>query len=837
MAGKGIDGGRPMTTMRSQGEESREFPGSNGDARIGALLRDIPRDVRFGFRYLRKRPVFALASILTLSLGIGMTTTMFTVLESVILKPLPGANTDRVVYLQLESEDGERETSPTPQLLRLLRDHSSSFSEVEAYSSEDFNLTLAGEPLRVRGARVSAGFFSFLGIRPTLGRGFLPEDGTGESSPTVVLDHTFWVERFGQDRDVLGRTIGIGDRIHEVIGVLPPEFRVDNRSKILLWIPEGAAGMVPEEGVPVEGALARLAPGVTPEAASAELDAIVRNNPLDRIANMVFLGKIRTPGELIDPRIKRTVLILQAAALLVLLIGCGNLTNLLLAQGETRARELALRSSLGAPKGRLIRQLLAENLALGILGGVGGILFIFWALRALPLFLPTGVSGFSFDHQVFLSATGLSLLSVLVVGLIPAWKGSRRNLSETIKGRSPLRRRGFGRVGIREVLVAFEVAMAVVLLVSAGLLLKSFAGLRGIDTGFDREGLLTLRVELPDERYGGDEAFLTFYDQLREGLGATLPPQLGTATVTSGLVENLELMMAPLVAEGAEGTQGEEPRLLFSRGVSPGYFRVLGIPLLQGREFEERDGRGTEPAVIVNSSLAKQYFAGTDPVGRRLKIGSEWHRVVGVAGSVVLPSLLRNNLAELQLFFPFRQSPEGGLTVVARITGDRTTALKMTQQVIRDLDPMLPIMRVALVDDLLSESLDRERSGSFLMAIFALTALVLVAVGIYGIVAYSVSQRIREIGIRLVLGATTRRVVAGVVFDSMRTVLTGIVLGVAVAAILESTVSRLLYDVDPRDPQVIVFVMVGIAGVALVAAWLPARRAAEASPLDALRSE
>jgi len=484
-----------------------------------------------------------------------------------------------------------------------------------------------------------------------------------------------------------------------------------------------------------------------------------------------------------------------------------------------------------------MRQLLVENLALGILGGGGGILLTLWSLHALPVFLPPGFSGFSADRRTFLFAFGLSLLSVLVVGLLPAWKGSRRNLSETINGNASAPRGLFGKVGVRELLVTTEVAMAFVLLVSAGLLLKSFAGLRSIDPGFDREKLMTLRLELPEERYGGAEAQLAFYDQLRERLDAALPPQLGTATVASGLVQNLEALVGPLIPEGAGSREDPVRLILFSWAVSPGDFQFLGIPLLQGREFDESDGRTEEPVVIVNETVAERYFPGVDPVGRRLQIGKKWHRVVGVAASVTLPRLVQSNLNDLQLFFPFRQSPQGEMTVVARMAGDPAAALGRIREAIRDLDPTLPIMRVALVDDLLAESLDQERSNSFLMALFALTALVLGIVGIYGVVAYSVSQRIREIGVRLALGATQANVVRGIITSGMKMVGAGLILGVAGAVLLGTTLSRLLHEVDPRDPQVFLLVLAGIGGVSLMAAWIPARRAAGTGPLESLRSE
>jgi predicted permease len=794
-------------------------------------------DARFGLRYLKKRPVFAVASILTLSLGIGMTTTMFTLVDSIILTPLPGSNTENVVYLERESESGEFTASPSPQLLRLIRDHASCFSRVEQYSREEFNVLIAGEPLRVSGSRASAGLFTFLGVQAARGRVFHRGDGKAGSMPTVVIDHSLWVDHFGQDPRVVGQTMTIADQVHEVIGVLEPEFRIDCRSEILFWIPAGIGGAVPTDGAPVEGALARLTPGVNVEAAQAELNAIIQNNPLDQVASMNLLGKVRTPEELMDPTLIRVILILQVAAVLVLLIGCGNLTNLLLAQGETRARELALRASLGARRTRLMRQLVVENLGLGLLGGIGGLLLTTWFLHVLPLFLPPGFSGYAVNRQSLLFATALSLLSILVVGVLPAWKGSRRNLNEIIKGDSPALDGAFRSVGTREVLVATEVAMAFVLLFAAGLLLKSFTSLSGMNLGFDRDDLVTFRLDLPESLYKGPEEQLAFYARLRERLAYALPPEIGSTTVSTGLVENLEAMIAPLAPEGEAPAPREQSKILLTRAVSPGHFAFLGIPILHGREFDEDDGQGEEKLIIINDRTAQQVFPGIDPTGRQLAIREDWYRVVGVSGSVNLPGLAQNNLSEHQVYYPFRQSVGSGLTVIARVRRNQDVAIDLIRQAIHEIDPALPIMGIAEVRDLVSNSLRQERSNSFLMTLFAASALALGVIGIYGVVAYSVSQRIREMGIRLVVGATHGQIVGEIVKGGMKTVLAGVLLGTLGALTLGSSLNRFLYEVNPRDVQVYILVSAGIAAMACIAAWLPARRVAGAEPLESLRSD
>jgi len=806
------------------------------DERSGRPLEDLIRDLRMGFRNLRKRPVFALVGVLTLALGVGMSTTMFTLVDAIILHPLPGSNTDGMVYLRQESEDGRMWISPTSQLIEILRDHSSSFSRIEAYSRNPYNVTIGGEPFRLYGAASSEGFFDFLGVRPAQGRGFLPGDGPGGTGPVVVLSHRLWVERFGEDPSVVGRTMVIEGLTFEVIGVLPQSFRVHTPVEIGFWmLDESVPGITPEELSP-EAAIARLTEGVSVEAARDELNAILVNNPLDRLADFEWVGLVLTPGDLIDSDLKKALFILQAGALLVLLIGCGNLANLLLAQGEARGPEMAVRASLGARRGRLIRQLLAESLVLGALGGFLGLFLTLWALDSLPLFMPTGYSGFSLDRNAFLFAMALSIGAVLLSGILPALKASKKDLNSVIKGGTTLPQGFLRRGGVRRLLVTSEVAMAFVLLVSAGLLLKSFAGLRGMDTGFDPDGLLTMRLELPEEQYGNHETQVAFVSQLGDRISRGFPPTLGTATLASGFVDNLEAAIGALVPEGTS-PDGAENRVFFTRGVEPDFFEALGLPILQGQAFSQGDGLGDEPLVIINERIARQYFPGVDPVGRRFQLREETYRVEGVSGNLDLPDLVKNDIGDLQLFFPLRQDEGSGITVIMRVSGSRSDAVDAMRRLIHDVDPALPILNIAMVNDLLSESLNQERSNALLMALFAFTALLLGAIGIYGVVAYSVSRQIREIGIRLALGASKQRVVTKVVLGSMKTVGVGLVLGVAGAVALGGTLSGLLHEVPSRDPWVFLIVLIGIAGASLLSTWIPARRAAGPSPIRSLNSE
>jgi predicted permease len=473
---------------------------------------------------------------------------------------------------------------------------------------------------------------------------------------------------------------------------------------------------------------------------------------------------------------------------------------------------------------------------LGALGAGGGTLLTLWALDALPLFLPPGYAGFSMNPMVLLFSTAVSMTGVLAAGLLPALKGAQRDPAQTIKGGSVHRGRLLKRVGIRQILVSVEVAMALVLLVSAGLLLESFAGLASVDVGFPRQDLLTLRLELPEEGYGEEESRLAFLDQLGHELEDRIPRELADITLATGLVEGLSASMAPLAREGSEEGQGT-PGFLLVWAVATDYFEVVGVPIDQGRAFQDTDGPESESVIIINREVARRYFPEGQAVGQYLRLRESPYRVVGVAGSVNLPSMAQSPLGDQQLFFPLKQRPPSNPTVVARIRGDASAAVARLKEAVWAVDPTLPAQEIALVEDALAESLTQERSNAILMVLFAVTALVLGAVGIYGVVAYSVGRQMREIGIRVSLGATQGREVARVVRAGMGTVGMGLVLGGLGIAAVTTPLSGLLYQVDTRDPWVLTQGVLLVGGVALLATWLPARRATGSAPVQALKEE
>ncbi|MCK5653004.1 MAG: ABC transporter permease, partial [Gemmatimonadetes bacterium] len=671
------------------------------EGRVTWQLETLARDLRCGLRTLGKRRAFAVAAIVTLGVGIGMTTTMFSVVSSVILRPLPVQNADGLVYLRRYSREVGMSAEPNPQMVQLIREEASSFNRVETLAVTELDLVGDGEPLRVGGVQVSGGFFSFLGVNPALGRIILPGDDAEGSPAVAVLSHRFWVDRFGEDPGVLGRSLRTDDQAYRIVGVLPPEFRLASYLNLPVWIPHTPAVGSQSAGTPVE-VLARLADGVSAEAAQAELDAILRRTPLEDAEGLIWEGRVETPRDRIDDNLRTAVLVLQIAAGLVLLIGCGNLANLLLALGEARTRELALRSALGAGRGRLVRQLLVESSLLGILGGGLGLLLTVWSLGVLPSLLPQDLGHLRIDAGVLAFALGVSLLSVLGFGLLPALRGSPHNLAESIKGGRAREAEKGSRFGVRGILVGAEVAMAVVLLLAAGLLAKSFLGLSALDTGFDRTEIVSVSFQLRGDRYADPEVQTPFYADLFGRIQTRFVSQGVPATIASNFISDLAAIYEAPMPEGMESSAEETPRLILTRAVAPDFFRTLGVPLHQGRGFLPGDDAEAEQVVVVNDGLARRYFQGQDPVGSRLRLGEEWYRVVGVAETLRLPALESYGLSELQVYYPFAQSPGVGMTVLTRVAGDRSSTIQLLKEEIWSIDPSIPISRVATADELLA---------------------------------------------------------------------------------------------------------------------------------------
>jgi predicted permease len=654
-----------------------------------------------------------------------------------------------------------------------------------------------------------------------------------------VLSDGLWRSRFGADPSVLGHDLVVNDEPFTIVGVLPPAFRLEAYSEIRFWIPqvEEAGTATEAEEVPLH-TIARLAEGRSAEAAQAELDVISQRLPAPEDAEVAWTGEVVTPRERLDAKLRTGILVLQAAVALVLLIACANIAHLLLAQGEGRFKEFAVRSVLGACRGRLVRQLLTESLVLSLIGGTLGLLLALWGGEAIRALLPEELS--RLEHVPLNgSHLGFTLLVALttgvIFGLFPALQGSLPDLSGALKqsaasSGAPKRWRL-----LRQILVGAEVAISLVLLIGAGLLIKGFVQLQRIDPGFAAENLLTMRLELPEERYAEAGQQVAFFDELFDGFRDGSAP-LQAVSLASGIVTDFGGIFARPEPEGRpDDTKPKE--LLLVVTAMPDYFRTLGLPLIRGRGFTDQDREGTESVVVVNEALARRYFSGEDPVGQRIRLGEDLYRIVGVAGDTRLPALVAWGHGDLQVYFPSRQSPTGAMTLAVRTTADQAAVVDLVKARIWAIDPHVPVTQVAMARDLLADSLAKQRFNAILMALFAGLAALLTAVGVYGVVASSVGRRTREIGIRLAVGAGAGNVLRQVIWQGMRPVAAGIVFGIAGALALVQLLAGLLPGTSVQDPAIFGAVSLLVATTALIATWLPAHRAVRVDPMTVLRQE
>lgn len=805
-------------------------------------MNDLLRDLRSAVRTLGRRPELTLAALLTVALAIGANTTIFMILERMLIQPLPYRDADRLVYLYLSNPRNQVTTTPSPELIRLCREQARSFEQVVSFSTRTFHLTGEGEPARVSGGRVSPGLFSFLGVEPLLGRTFAPDEERTGHHRVVVLTYGIWQRRFGGDPEVLGRSLTLDDETYRIVGVLPAEFHLDAYSDIRFWIPQVTDARPDVENPEPVYAIARLAEGISPAVAQAELDVLSRQLGKEEgedphgLSELELTGKVVPPEESLDPKVRTAILVLQAAVACVLLIACGNIANLLLAQGESRVRELALRAALGARRARLVRQLLTESLVLSLLGGALGLLLSWWGFGWVVSLAPQQLSRLQDlqlepDHLAFTFL--VAVVAGIAFGLVPALRGSAPALVETLKhggSHSP------HKTLVRETLVAAEVALSVVLLIGAGLLVKNFVRLKNDDPGFAAENLLTLALELPEKRYAEAESQTAFFDGLFESLGS-LGPQVESVALTSAVGSNLDVLLGKPELEGHPANLDQPLELLVLVTGTPGYFQTMGVPLRRGRGFAAADRDG-EPVVVLNETLARRLLPGESPVGLRIRFSADrWFRIVGVAADVRLPAMRHGGRLDRMLFVPAAQDPSPGMTVVVRSKMDRETLVAAVKARIWAIDPDVPVTRIATGEELLADSLDQQRFAASLMTLFAAVAALLAAVGIGGVVVHAVSQRARELGIRVALGARERDVLRHVMTRIMRPAILGMLVGLGGALALSRSLGGLLHDVSVEDPATYATVILLATAITFFASWLPARRAVPVDPVTVLRDE
>jgi predicted permease len=791
------------------------------------------QDLRYGARMLLKNPGFTLVAIVTLALGIGANTTIFTLVNSILLKPLPFKEPAALVMVW--RTNAERTAKDLPTSVPLFMDwqqRNQVFEQMTVFTGGRFNLASAGEAELVRGANVSASFFATLGVPPLLGRGFLPDEDKPGAAPVVVLSYGLW-QQFGAAPGIIGQQVTVNARPCTVVGVMPPGFDYPNESRLWRILPLDPQA---NRQAYFANTLARLKPGVPREQAHAGMDNVAQQLAAQTGQTGRDYFELRPLSEQLTGVLRRPLLVLFGAVLFVLLIACANIANLLLARAAGRERELAVRAALGAGRGRLLRQLLTESLLLAACGGVAGWLLAVWSLGWLK-----GLSALKLARlgEVALDgrALGFTALAVLltgaIFGLIPAWQVSLQQPSTVLKGGSAATRPESQRW--RAGLMVGEIALSLVLLLGAGLLIKSFLKLQAVDPGYNPEGVVTLNLNLPDGRYGPPEKRVAFLQQLTEKLQA-LPGIEAVATAAYSPLSEIYNQRIFIIEGRPETPQG---LLAGQIPVSPDYFRTLEIPLQGGRAFNARDDAQAPGVVIVNQSFAQRFFPNETVIGKRIHLGTRrppvWAEIVGVVGDV--RQLKLESVAPPLVYVPHLQSAWSFMSVLARPKDAPEAAAGALKQAVAAVDKELGVAGLTTLDAVVSDALAERRALMTLLGAFAGLALLLATIGIYGVIAYAVAQRTHELGIRMALGAGAHDVLRLVLGQGMKLALLGVALGLLASFALTRLMGKLLFEVSPTDPWTFALLPALLLGVALLACYLPARRATQVDPLVALRHD
>jgi len=794
----------------------------------------VLQDMRYAFRTLLKQPGFTLIAIVTLALGIGANTAIFSVVNAVLLRPLPFRESNRLVMIWnhgAAAAGGDRTPLAVADLLDL-RAQSHSFEGIAAFQNASLNYSNGEVPMQVRGVNVTSNFLAVLGVSVQLGRDFQATDEAANGPATVIIGDQFWRTQFAADPNVVGRTINLNGVSTNIVGVMPPHLNFP-RPEVQMW--RALRVQQPTRRGPyfLTG-VARLKPDVNIARALADT-----KNAKSTFENNNFTVNLLSVNDFIVGEVRPALVALLVAVTLVLLIAAVNVANLTLVRSAARAKEISIRSALGASRTRLVQRLLTESLLLAIAGGVAGALGAVWGVSLLVKFAPDTlprVDQIRVDGFVLLWTAIVSIVTGVVFGLVPAWQNSRASLNDVLRdgGRgsteSSARRRGRG------VLVVTELALAVMLVTGAGLLIKSLWRLQHVDPGINSERVLTMQYSLRGQRYRELSSVREFAERLLTQT-QSLPGVQGVA-ISNSLPPDETDFSSGFILEG-QPDSASSTQIAYFTMVSPDYFRVLGIPLKSGRVFSATDSADAPRVALINETLQKGYFPGQDPIGRRINTGSErepsWSTIVGVVGDVKYNGLADD--VQPAIYYPIAQEPTWGSIVIKTDLADPLSLTAAMRNEVRKIDPDLPLTNIATMEDRLSNAVAQPRFRTTLIALFAVVALILACVGIYGVISYSVTLRTHEIGIRMALGAQTGDVLTMVIRQAIVLAIIGVALGLSASYALTSLMSKLLFGVQPKDPAIFVLTAAILSITALLASYLPARRATKIDPLEALRYE
>ena len=811
-------------------------------------MESLFNDIRYAIRSILKRPGFSLIAVVTLALGIGANTAIFSVVNAVVLRPLPFKEPEKLLQVwEANYKRGRNTIQASYPNFADWRDQNQVFEQIAAYSGRTFNLTGNLEPERIQGEIVSPSIFPLLGIKPIRGRVLLPEEDYPNKAFSAVISEGLWRRRFNSNEHIVGQAITLDSESFTVVGVIPnitDLFDVETDTEV--WVPVSHSFGFDNRYGHYLDVVARLKPGVTREQAQASMNTIAGALAAQYPSSNANLSVRLVPlQQQIVGDFKLALLVLLGAVLFVLLIASANVANMLLARAATRKKEIAIRTALGAGRRRLVRQLLTESLLLSALGGAAGLLLAIWGIDLLLAFGPADlprVKEVSLDGRVLGFTLAVSLLTGIIYGLVPALQASRLDLNEGLKegGRSATGSASHRRV--RGLLVTSEVALSLVLLAGAGLLMRSFVKLQAVNPGFNPTNVLTMRLSLRGPNYEKAAPVIAFHDQLIEKI-KVLPGVQSVATrsyvpiATDEGYANLSF--------GIEGRLPDAANRLtaYFNAVSPDYFRTMEIPVIEGRPLEARDDRKAQSVIIINETLARRYFAGENPIGRRITLNednpkeTDWATIVGVVGDTKPRAVDLTGSPVPEMYMPFAQQPDSTTGLMIRTTNNPENIAAAVRHEVQTLDKDQLIYNVRPLESVMSEAVATPRFRTSLMGVFAVVAVILAMVGIYGVMSYAVTQQTHEIGIRIALGARAADVLNLIVRNGMTPVLVGVALGLAGAVGLTRLLTSFLFGVRPTDALTLTTVSIGLILVALVACLIPAQRATRVDPLEALRCE